>query len=83
IAFPRWLGGLIIQWGNAYIATNGSQFLFPIGFPNRCFVLDVGSGEDTTGQAEVMNIVPGSRTRTGFTANATAASTYGYIAIGH
>lgn len=83
IAFPRWMGGLIIQWGNAYIATNGSQFLFPIGFPNRCFVLDVGSGEDTMGQAEVMNIVPGSRTRTGFTANATGTSTYGYIAIGH
>ena len=83
IAFPRWLGGLIIQWGNAYIATNGSQFLFPIGFPNRCFVLNMGTGEDVSGQAEVMNIVAGSRTRTGFTANATAASTYGYIAIGH
>lgn len=83
IAFPRWLGGLIIQWGNAYIANNGSQFLFPIGFPNRCFVLNMGTGEDTSGQAEVMNIVAGSRTRTGFTANATAASTYGYIAIGH
>lgn len=83
IAFPRWLGGLIIQWGNAYIATNGSQFLFPIGFPNKCFVLNMGTGEDTSGQAEVMNIVSGSRTRTGFIANATAVSTYGYIAIGH
>lgn len=83
IAFPRWLGGLIIQWGNAYIANNGSQFLFPIGFPNKCFVLNMGSGEDTSGQAEVMNIVSGSRTRTGFIANATAVSTYGYIAIGH
>ncbi len=83
IAFPRWLGGLIIQWGNAYIANNGSQFLFPIGFPNKCFVLNMGTGEDVSGQAEVMNIVAGSRTRTGFTANATAVSTYGYIAIGH
>ncbi len=83
IAFPRWLGGLIIQWGNAYIANNGAKFLFPIGFPNKCFVLNMGTGEDTSGQAEVMNIVAGSRTRTGFTANATAVSTYGYIAIGH
>ncbi|TKK40196.1 hypothetical protein PflCFBP13517_16970 [Pseudomonas fluorescens] len=83
IAFPRWLGGLIIQWGNAYIANNGAKFLFPIGFPNKCFVLNMGTGEDTSGQAEVMNIVAGSRTSTGFTANATAVSTYGYIAIGH
>ena len=83
IAFPRWMGGLIIQWGNAYIATNGTQYLFPIAFTRECFVLNVGSGEDTSGQAEVMNIQPGSRTRTGFVATATAASTYGYIAIGH
>ncbi|MCF5059173.1 hypothetical protein GIW54_01220 [Pseudomonas proteolytica] len=83
IAFPRWMGGLIIQWGNAYISNNGSQFLFPIGFPNKCFVLNMGTGEDTSGLAEVMNIVAGSRTRTGFIGNATAVSTYGYIAIGH
>lgn len=84
IAFPRWMGGLIVQWGNAYINANGTQFLFPIAFPNECFVLNMGSGEDVSNnQAEVMNIRVGSRTRTGFIGNATEASTYGYIAIGY
>ena len=83
IAFPRWLGGLIVQWGNAYISANNTQFLFPIGFPNNCFVLDIGAGEDTSGTAEVMNIKPGSLSRTGFIGLATATSTYPYIAIGH
>lgn len=83
IAFPRWMGGLIVQWGNAYISANNTQFLFPIGFPNACFVLNIGAGEDTTGMAEVMNIKPGSLTQTGFIGLATATSTYPYIAIGH
>lgn len=83
IAFPRWLGGLVVQWGNAYISENNTQFLFPIAFPNNCFVLNVGTGENTTGVAEVMNIKPGSLSKTGFIGLATATSTYPYIAIGH
>lgn len=83
IAFPSWLGGLIVQWGNAYIDTNGTRYLFPIQFPNNLFALNISAGEDTTGVAEVMNVVPGSKTRSGFTANATATSTYAYIAIGN
>ena len=83
IAFPRWMGGLIVQWGNAYITVNNTQFLFPIGFPNACFVLNMGTGEDTSGQVEVMNVRAGSVTKTGFVGLATSASTYGYIAIGY
>ncbi|MFL1490369.1 phage tail protein [Pseudomonas antarctica] len=83
IAFPRWMGGLIVQWGNAYITVNNTQFLFPIGFPNACFVLNMGTGEDTSGQVEVMNVRAGSVTKAGFVGLATSASTYGYIAIGY
>ena len=75
------MGGLIIQWGNAYISANNTQFLFPIGFPNACFVLNLGTGEDTTGVAEVMNIKSGSLSQSGFIGLATATSTYPYIAI--
>lgn len=83
IAFPSWLGGLIVQWGNAYLATSGTSYLFPIQFPNNLFALIIGTGEDTTAVAEVMNVAPGSKTRSGFTATANAASTYAYIAIGN
>lgn len=84
IAFPKLLGGLVIQWGRAYISNNGTQFLFPILFPNACFILNIGAGDDTSGtQAEVMNPRPGSITQSGFIGNATEISTYPYIAIGH
>lgn len=76
-------GGLILQWGNAVLGVSGTVYTFPIPFPTACLVLCNGTGEDTGGAAEIMNIVPGSRTRFGFTGNATAASTYAYIAIGY
>lgn len=75
--------GLILQWGKAVISLNGSLFNFPIAFPTACLNLTIGSGEDSSSQSEVMNMIPGSLTRTGFRANATAASTYHYFAIGH
>ena len=83
IAFPSWLGGLVIQWGNAYINTNGTAYLFPIAFPNAAFVLNFSTGENATGVAEVMNITPGSLTKTGFVGNATVTANYHYIAIGN
>lgn len=75
--------GLIIQWARIYISTNGTAFTFPIAFPNACFVLNVGTGEDMTGHVEVMNIIPDTLTNTGFKANATATTYYTYIAIGY
>lgn len=40
IAFPAWLGGLIIQWANGLTAANGTlQLAFPITFPNACLSL--------------------------------------------
>lgn len=83
IAFPSWLGGLVIQWGNAFISVNGTNYLFPIAFPTAAFVLNFSTGENSTSSVEVMNITPGSLTRTGFTGNATTAANYHYIAIGN
>lgn len=81
--FQKLPGGLILQWSNIPITVNGTVYTFPIPFPTACLVLCNGTGEDTGGMAEVMNIVPGSKTRFGFTANATAPSTYTYIALGY
>ncbi|MEA9415962.1 phage tail protein [Aeromonas caviae] len=88
IAFPTWLGGLIIQWGsntfmNSGITTQANTF--PITFPAACFIVNMGSYENsaTTNDAPVQTRLP---TKTGFTAycfNAIAGSTaYMYIAIG-
>ena len=83
IAFPRWMGGLIVQWGNAYITADNTPFMFPIRFPTACFVLNIGGGEDTSSVPEVMNVKAGTLTPAGFVGRATAVSTYPYIAIGH
>lgn len=76
-------GGLIIQWARIYISANGTAFTFPIVFPNECFVLNIGTGEDRADAAEVMNAVADSITTSGFKANATRTSYYTYIAIGY
>lgn len=38
IAFPSWMGGIIIQWGSV-VVPNGSTatFTFPTAFPTECF----------------------------------------------
>ncbi|WP_342653513.1 phage tail protein [Pseudomonas sp. F3-2] len=83
IAFPTWMGGLIIQWGIASISASPTPFLFPISFPHGAFVLDVSSGENVGSSVEVMNISPGSLTKSGFSGNATVSANYHYIAIGY
>lgn len=34
IAFPTWLGGLIIQWANAAVAPQSGTLSFPIAYPS-------------------------------------------------
>lgn len=81
--FQKLPGGLIIQWANISIVTNPTSYSYPTPFPNAVLVVCNGTGEDATTQGEIMNIIPGSKTRFGFNANATAASTYTYIALGY
>jgi hypothetical protein len=90
IAFPTWLGGLIIQWGNITSGAGGLvQAAFPIAFPSACIsavlnYLAAGNGLGTVAT------VSSNTTRTIIQANCFATSTAAgvsggaiyYIAIG-
>ncbi|WP_440589521.1 gp53-like domain-containing protein [Pectobacterium brasiliense] len=75
-------GGLIIQWGSFYIEVDGLQVSFPRSFDAKVFTVIMGTGQDTSGLAEIANIIPNSITRAGFKVNASAVSRYSYIAYG-
>jgi hypothetical protein len=67
IAFPTWLGGLIIQWGNG-VSTNGvmTQNL-PIAFPIQSFAAAAGFSGGGNNVASVYSL------------NQTQIVVYGYI----
>ncbi|WP_260620638.1 phage tail protein [Pseudomonas protegens] len=47
VAFPSWLGGVIVQWGNTLpLSAGGQTTTYPLAFPNACFVVvpSVASG---------------------------------------
>lgn len=69
VKLPKWLGGLIIQWGRINVPGTGSASVtFPIEFPVLCANVNV----ETTVASEVC--YPSSVTKTGFTANQSGAT---------
>lgn len=56
VAFPSWLGGLIIQWGRTALTAPDDSYIpvaFPIAFPNAIYCLPMGT-ESTFSGAEVI-----------------------------
>lgn len=85
IVFPTWLGGLVIQWGNASNATpSGATTPFPLAFPNECFAVylsDIGVDAASTTSHSVRTPL----STTGFivqTTSVSAGANYYYLAIG-
>lgn len=64
IAFPMWLGGIIVQWGSA-TAVNGSVLVtFPMAFPTACLLTPQMT--TTSSAAQWLSWSAGNLTRTGF-----------------
>lgn len=81
IAFPTWLGGLIIQWasGSVPAGSAGANVSFPIAFPNACFQVVASNMNNAGPEAEV-----GIPSFTASTVRIASDSdgTYRYIAVG-
>lgn len=83
IAFPSWLGGLIIQWGLFTASTTPGSVSFPIPFPNAVLMKPVFGAENISGTVEVPSWQPGTVTTTGFAQISTVAGPTSYLAIGY
>lgn len=83
--YKKFPGGFIVQWGSLVTNAGPTAVVFPIPFPNQCFVIvasDQASGGLIAGQQN--------KTNTGFEAigrnnsgGAFGIMAYGWIAIGH
>ncbi|MGV2287271.1 phage tail protein [Trinickia sp. YCB016] len=86
IAFPTWLGGLVVQWGGGAVPTgNGDIVYFPISFPSDCLrVVGTDFGPGCITCAAVANGRTSFRAYGRVGGNANYQSTaFGWIAIGY
>ncbi|KPA92708.1 phage-related tail fiber protein [Pseudomonas asplenii] len=82
VAFPSWLGGLVIQWGT----TNSTSVTFPLQFPANLHYLSlVAANYDSTAAVAGQYQSYRSSSTTGFTASAVLAApgSLKWLAIGN
>ncbi len=79
IAFPTWLGGLIIQWGSVNATLAGTPFVYPITFPNSMWKLIPGLTNGATPTA--ISASPSSNAG-GTIYSSISTASVSYIAVG-
>jgi hypothetical protein len=81
LAFPTWLGGLVIKWGYVNLATLTGTVTFPEAFPNEAWNLQMlGNSYNNTGAYEIWGAR--SLTQTGFLYDLNQIGYHWYLALG-
>lgn len=66
VAFPSWLGGVILQYGSVLSNASGfAPFSFPIAFPNVCGIVSASPGVGVGAQRFTATIIGTSILKTG------------------
>ena len=89
IAFPTWLGGIVLQWGNATALSGSVPVTFPMAFPSSCLLSPFMSASSSTPQW--LSWASGNLTRTGFSAycgvsysnGSYGSGSFNWLAIGY
>jgi len=86
IKLPTWLGGIVIQWGNAtpgdLSVGSGSTVTFPLAFPTACFAVVANMNNNIGTNIRTLSCY--SQTASNFLLGANgSASTATWIAVGH
>lgn len=68
VAFPTWLGGVVIQWGKETIATSGTVINFPLATMANCYSV-VGTADQAYAGGDIEYVGFTSVSATNFTAN--------------
>lgn len=84
IAFPTWLGGLIVQWGNTAHTGVAIGWTYPVAFPVACFTVFSNIRTDN-GASVVISFSATSAEGTALVdgSNASGSHNYNWLAMGH
>lgn len=79
---PKWFGSFMFQVGNANASLAGTDYVFPLAFPNAIYYAGPTNNEYV--QAQPTEVVITTRNNTGFTARSRLSNTDGfyYLAFG-
>lgn len=90
IAFPTWLGGLVVQWGAVVVNITTANYLitvytaFPIAFPTACLTVHTTASNASSGYVVASSEAPTQANyRLAVVSGVTVQYEFRYLAIGH